>query len=101
MKLLCLRLYLTNSPHFCFPFPCRLTTEILLFPVNRRQEDGRLPPCLLYYQDICCLIRNDLVIASNAAYTLAWLDQALATLADLSLPEGSQPPPIFGQLAHW
>src|SRR5437588_791177 len=44
--------------------------------------------------------RNDLVIATNAAYALAWLDQALAMLADLPLPEGSQFPGLFGQLAH-
>lgn len=45
--------------------------------------------------------RNDLLSASHAGLTLALLDNALATLPEIQLPDGYTPLPTFGELAHW
>lgn len=45
--------------------------------------------------------RHELLSASQAASTLAWLDTALASLPDLPLPDGYIPLPTFGERAHW
>jgi homoserine kinase type II len=45
--------------------------------------------------------RNDPINASKAGSTLALLDGALAALPEIHLPDGFQPLPTFGELAHW
>jgi homoserine kinase type II len=45
--------------------------------------------------------RNNPLSASLAGSTLALLDDALATLPEILLPDGFTPLPTFGELAHW
>jgi homoserine kinase type II len=89
-----------QQPPFLLPLPLQARSGDIVVPCEQEAERwtfATLSPLLPGHR---LSDRNDLVIATNAAYALAWLDQALAMLADLPLPEGSQFPGLFGQLAH-
>jgi len=45
--------------------------------------------------------RHDLQCAAQAAWVLAFLDQALAALSEIPPPDGSAPLPAFGEYVHW
>jgi homoserine kinase type II len=85
---------------FLLPLPLRATSGdiIVLF----EQEKGTPALATLYP-----LLpggppeRNDPINASKAGSTLALLDGALAILPAIHSPDGFQPLPTFGELAHW
>ena len=49
----------------------------------------------------CPSERPDVQSASHAAWTLAWLETAMATLPAIPSSDGSTPLPTFGEFAHW
>lgn len=89
---------------FRLPLPLKATNDdiIVLF----EQEQGTISFATLYpllpgsLQDFPPE-RNDPLNAANAGATLELLDNALATLSEIPLPDGFTPLPAFGELARW
>ncbi|MBO0781582.1 MAG: phosphotransferase [Ktedonobacteraceae bacterium] len=93
-----------KDPPFRLSVPLKATSGDIL--VSFEHEQGArmiatlspLLPGTLHNQPPEC---HDLLSASHAALTLAWLDKALATLPDIQPPDGYIPLPTFGELALW
>ncbi|MDQ6659532.1 MAG: phosphotransferase [Chloroflexota bacterium] len=85
---------------FLLPLPIRAHDGDIIVPFE--QETGTsafvatLSPLLPGHMPD----RNDLAVASNAGFALAWLDRALVALPEMHFPEEIQIPPKFGELAH-
>jgi homoserine kinase type II len=93
-----------QAPPFRLPVPLKAVSGDIL--VTFEQEQGTealatLSPLLPGKLHDLPPERYDVVSASNAALTLAWLDTALATLSDRQAPVGYLPLPTFGELANW
>jgi homoserine kinase type II len=93
-----------EAPPFRLPVPLKATSGDII--VRFEQEQGTetiatLSPLLPGHVHDRLPERNDLLSASQAALTLAWLDKALATLPEMQPPDGYTPLPTFGELTHW
>jgi homoserine kinase type II len=93
-----------KDPPFRLPVPMKATDGDII--VRFEQEQGTetiatLSPLLAGNLHDRPPERHDRSSTAHAALTLAWLDQALATLPDLQPPDGYTPLPLFGELAHW
>lgn len=93
-----------QHPPFRLPVPLTATSGDYIVPCESEQGTrmiATLSPLLPGNLEDLPPERHDLLSASQAASTLAWLDTALASLPDLPLPDGYIPLPTFGELAHW
>jgi len=93
-----------KDPPFRLPVPLKATSGDILVRFEHEQGTetiATLSPRLPGNLHDRPPERNDLLSASHAALTLAWLDKALATLPEIPSPDGYTPLPTFGELAHW
>jgi len=93
-----------KDPPFRLPVPLKATSGDILVRFEHKQGTemiATLSPLLPGHLHARPPERNDLLSASHAALTLAWLDMALATLPEIPPPDGYTPLPTFGELAHW
>jgi len=88
-----------KQPPFLLPLPLRAQNGDIIVPVEQEMEIPAfaiLSPLLPGHMPDW----NDLTIAASAGSALAWLDQALAALPEMPLPEDAQFLSTFGELAH-
>lgn len=93
-----------KDPPFCLSEPLKATSGDILVSFEHEQGTrmiATLSPLLTGNLHDQPPERHDLLSISHAALTLAWLDQALATLPDIQPPDGYIPLPTFGKLALW
>ena len=93
-----------KDPPFRLPVPLKATSGDILVHVEHEQGTeaiATLSSLLPGHLHDRPPERHDLLSASHAAVTLAWLDTALATLPDIPPPDGYIPLPTFGELADW
>lgn len=90
-----------SHPPFALPLPLQSRNGDAIVPIEPETGITAYATLTEFLPGQLLKDRTDLSTVSHAAWTLAWLDQAFASLSDVPFPDGAQSLPPFGELARW